>query len=420
MTSWRDLITLGILFLSLYFEVFLLITYFEKRHVMHWRVKRNMARTETTDQELPGVTIIVPCYNEEKTLAKTIHSLLALDYPTDKLHIFAVNDGSTDGTPKALAEFATHPQVQIFHKENGGKHTVLNMGIELAKTDFVGCLDADSYAKHDALIRIMRKFDDQEVMAVVPSLHIYNAKTAVQKMQKVEYLIGVFIRTVLAEINALYVTPGPFSIFRKSVFDKIGYYRKAHNTEDMEMALRMQANNLRIACANDAVIYTSSPHTAINLHKQRVRWTSGFLANVKDYRRIMFNKKHGHVGNFVLPLMIVSTVSIIFIAITFFYDIGRFVLSFLDSFKALGMKMFEFRMPTFSWFYTGTSPLMLASLCALIAVIAFIIVGAKLSKGNKPKVTDVAWYVALYSLIAPTWIIRSVVNVIFNKQTIWR
>ena len=387
---------------------------------MHWRVKRNMARNDITDRELPSVTIVVPCYNEEKTLAKTIHSLLAIDYPSDKLHIMAVNDGSTDNTSVALAEFDSHPQVQIFHKENGGKHTVLNFCIERATTNFIGCLDADSYAKPDALMRIMKKFENEEVMAVVPSLHVYNAKTAVQKMQKVEYLIGVFIRTVLAEINALYVTPGPFSIFRKSVFAQIGPYRKAHNTEDMEMALRMQAHGLKIACANDAVIYTSSPHTAIKLHKQRVRWTSGFLANVRDYKKLMFNKKHGHVGNFVLPLMMISTVCVLFTVSSLFYDIGRSAMNFMDTFKVLGAKMFEISWPQFSWFFTGTSPLMLAGICALLAVISFIVIGTTLSQGNRPRVTDVAWYVALYSLIAPTWIIRSVANVVFHKQTIWR
>src|SRR3989338_1032830 len=94
MHSIRDLLTLATLFFSLYFEIFMLITYLERRKILHERVH---APAET-HPALPGVTIIVPCYNEEKTVMKTIGSLLNIDYPKDKLHIMAINDGSTDDT----------------------------------------------------------------------------------------------------------------------------------------------------------------------------------------------------------------------------------------------------------------------------------------------------------------------------------
>src|SRR3989338_9600069 len=141
MYSIRDFITLTTLFCSLYFEIFMLITYLESRKTLYGRIKA----PTSPDAQFPGVTIIVPCYNEEKTAAKTIESLLHLDYPKDKLHIMAINDGSTDDTALALEKYRGHPQIEIIYKENGGKHTVLNMGIARATTDFVGCLDADSY-----------------------------------------------------------------------------------------------------------------------------------------------------------------------------------------------------------------------------------------------------------------------------------
>ncbi len=394
----------------------MLITYIEHR-------KGLMSLSKTPAQihpDLPSVTIIVPCFNEEKTAGKTIESLLALEYPTDKLFIMAINDGSTDGTVEALKKYEDHPQIKIIHKENGGKHTVLNMGIARATTEFVGCLDADSYAKPDALVRIIRQFENPSVMAVVPSLHIYKAETLIQRMQKTEYLIGTFLRSVLAELRALYVTPGPFSIFRKSVFEKIGYYRKAHNTEDMEMALRMQSHGLKIVSAHDAVIYTSSPRTPRKLYKQRVRWTSGFLHNIRDYRRMLLNKRHGHLGSFVLPMMILSAGSVIFVVVMFGYDIVRTIHSYIVHFEALGYKMFEWSWPSFNWFFLHTSPLVFAGLIAFGLVLTFIIIGMKLAHGNKAHIFDVACYICLYSLIAPLWIIRSVTNVVLSKQAVWR
>lgn len=419
MTSWRDIVTLSILFVSLYFEVFMLVTYVRRRHRLHNRVKNQ----PQIHPDLPSVTIIVPCYNEEKTLANTIKSLLALDYPKEKLHIMAVNDGSTDNTRVALEEFANHPQIEILHKENGGKHTVLNMGIERAKSEFVGCLDADSYVNPDALLRIIKRFNDPEVMSVVPSLHIHKASTPIQKMQKVEYTLGVFWRSILAELNSLYVTPGPFSIFRKSVFEKIGLYRKAHNTEDMEMAMRLQSHNLKIVCANDAVVHTSSPRSVHKLYKQRVRWTSGFLQNLRDYKKIIFNTKHGHLGALVLPVMIISAASIIFIVSGWAYDTWRYLHNSLLRFEALGTRMFEwtgYNWHSWNWFFIHTSPIMIGGLASLVIIISFILIGARLSKTKWPKLTDFLWYGVLYSLVAPLWLIRSIFNVITSKQTLWR
>ncbi|MEI6396751.1 MAG: glycosyltransferase family 2 protein [Candidatus Taylorbacteria bacterium] len=419
MTSWRDITTLSILFLSLYFEVFMLVTYVRRRRLLHGRVKHE----PQTHPDLPYVTIIVPCYNEEKTLAATIKSLLALDYPKEKLHIMAVDDGSTDGTFKALQEFADHSQIEILHKENGGKHTVLNMGIARTKSEFVGCLDADSYVNPDALLRIIKRFNDPEVMAVVPSLHIHMPRTPIQKMQKVEYTLGVFWRSILAELNSLYVTPGPFSIFRKSVFDKVGLYHKAHNTEDMEMAMRIQSNGLKIVCANDAVVHTSSPRSVMKLYKQRVRWTSGFLQNLRDYKKLVFNTKTGHLGALVLPIMILSTASIIFIISGWAYDMWRYFHGLIIRFEALGTRMFEwngFNWHSWNWFFLHTSPIMFGGIVSLVIIIAFILVGAKLSKAKWPRITDFLWYGALYSIVAPLWLIRSVYNLITSKQTLWR
>ncbi|MBI5005063.1 MAG: glycosyltransferase family 2 protein, partial [Candidatus Lloydbacteria bacterium] len=275
--------------------------------------------------------------------------------------------------------------------------------------------------KPDALIRLMRRFENPLVMAVVPSLHVSNAKTLIQKMQLVEYVIGTFLRSILGELNALYVTPGPFSIFRKSVFETIGYYKKAHNTEDMEMALRMQSHGLMIASAHDAVVYTSSPRTPKTLYRQRVRWVSGFLNNVRDYRHMLFRLRYGHIGGFILPMMLLSTASVLFVVSTFAYDIFRITQEAVFRFEALNTKMFEWSQPLWSWFFFHTSSIVFASIVAFFALLSFIIIGTTLSKSNyRLTVFDIACYAFLYSLIAPFWIIRSLANVALRKQSAWR
>src|SRR3989344_7290003 len=122
MATLTQTLTYIILFISLNFEVFLLITYFENRKDIRKENRdfnRNLKR-------YPTVTIIVPCWNEEKTVSKTLHSLLHLDYPKDKLKIMVVDDGSKDNTWKVVQKFKNHPQILLHKKENGGKYTALN------------------------------------------------------------------------------------------------------------------------------------------------------------------------------------------------------------------------------------------------------------------------------------------------------
>ena len=167
----------------------------------------------------PSVTIVVPCWNEEGTVAKTVHSLLDLDYPQDKVKIFLINDGSTDDTKNVIDKFAEIPNIKVFHKENGGKFTALNLGLEKSETDFFGCLDADSFVDPEALVRIMSYFEkDSLTMAVAPAVVVHNPRSIVQFAQQTDYSMGLFFKKMLGFLGAINVTPGPFTIFRKKVF----------------------------------------------------------------------------------------------------------------------------------------------------------------------------------------------------------
>jgi len=94
----------------------------------------------------PFVSIIVPAYNEEVNCLRTINSLLNQDYPN--IEIVFVDDGSKDNTyNKVFNEFKDNPKVKIFTKQNGGKATALNFGIEKSNHEFLVCIDADTQLK---------------------------------------------------------------------------------------------------------------------------------------------------------------------------------------------------------------------------------------------------------------------------------
>src|SRR3990167_5061031 len=300
------------LFISLFFEVFLLITYLEVREELKIE-ETNLGRAL---KYFPTLTVIVPCFNEEKTAARTIESILNLDYPKDKISIIAVNDGSTDKTLGVLKTFENNSQITVLSKENGGKTTALNLALENVNTDLVGCLDADSFVLPDTFKKIVPFFEDEAIMAVPPSIRVHEPQNILQHIQRVEYSWSIFLRRILSSLEAIYVTPGPFSIFRTRVFRELGGYRVAHNTEDLEIALRMQKNRYKIVNSHGAHVYTKTPSTFPALYKQRVRWVYSFINNAFDYREMFFNKKYGHVGIFILPITASSIVSVIYVALS--------------------------------------------------------------------------------------------------------
>src|SRR3989339_1292930 len=176
------------LFLALYFESFLLVTFLSK--------PARMRRLKTAELSVvPNVAIIVPCWNEETTIAGTVESLLALEYPKEKLSLILINDGSTDGTPAVIDRFAEHPQITTIHKENGGKFTAMNIGIEHAKdAELIGFLDADSFVAPDSLREIVAAFDAPDIAAVTASMSIHKPITLFQRMQYAEYSLSITLR----------------------------------------------------------------------------------------------------------------------------------------------------------------------------------------------------------------------------------
>ncbi len=407
-----DIVTYTILFMSLYFEVFLLLTFWEKK---------GQIREEESWQLIdhPAVTVIVPCFNEENTIRTTVESLLKLNYPKEKLHILIIDDGSTDNTFKVISEFKDISQIQTFQKENGGKYTALNLGLEHTVTDYVGCLDADSFVHPDALKNIMVYFRDPKVMAVTPSLKIHSPNSIIRMIQNVEYNLGIFARKVFSILNAIYVTPGPFSIFRTRVFTELGNYHHAHNTEDMEMALRLQSNHYKIVNAHKAVVYTVGPKTLPKLYKQRVRWTHGFLENIKDYRHLVFNKKYGNLGLFILPLAFVSFFGTIYLVFVIYYGILKFLIKETVRFQTVG---FHWSLSNFhfDWFFINTKAISFINALLIVLTLIIIFTGKRMAGVRDRRYMDVVYSLFLYSMIAPLWLIKAFYNTLFGRQSSWR
>jgi cellulose synthase/poly-beta-1,6-N-acetylglucosamine synthase-like glycosyltransferase len=405
-----EFITYGVLFAALYFEVFLLLSFLEKRE--------NDRKGTVAGSYAPSVCVVVPCFNEEASIKRTLASLISLRYPAEKLEILVVDDGSTDGTLEMARAFenAEAPRVRVFTKENGGKHTAMNMALAQTNAEFIGCLDADSFVAPDALSRMVRLFRNAKVAAVTPGLHVWKPRTFLQHMQNVEYRLAVFNRFVFAVLGSLYITPGPFSIFRTSVVRELGGWRHAHATEDMEMAMRLQEAGHLIGNAPRAAVYTITPESIRPLFRQRIRWTYGFLRNAFDYRHMLASRAHGNLGLIILPAAFVSIASALYFFVHIMWEAGNSAFQTYELFQLTG----AFPHPSFEVFYINTSAMWILTMVAMILIFALVCMGSRLGTGRPVPPMATPFFLFLYGFIMPVWLAIAVVRAMLRTGVNWR
>lgn len=402
------------LFFSMYFQIFLLISFFEGKR----KIKREEKRVIT---DFPSVTVAIPCWNEEKTLSGTLDSLLKLIYPKDKLKFIIVDDGSTDETFEIAKQYKEkYPDlIEVIKKENGGKHTAMNLALSMCNTELFGCLDADSFVEPKTLSHIVGYFEwDKDVMAVTPCVHIKAPKTLVQRMQAIEYLLGVFIRKAYGEIDAIQVTPGPFSIFKKEVFDKLGPYKKAHNTEDFEITLRMHKNHMKIVNSHKATVYTLGPSTAYGFFKQHLRWARGFIENALDYREMFFKKKYGNFGLFTLPggfmFVFYAMYTAVFIVYNLTISLSKIIAIIFIS--GLNMPHFTFK---FDFFYFNTNTISFVTMVLFTMLLFVLYIGRELTEDKQQFYRNFPVFFVLFPLFVPLYVSRAVFDIIFSRKNEW-
>lgn len=278
----------------------------------------------------PMVSILIPAYNEEKTLYKCISSTLNLDYPKDKLEVIVINDGSTDRTREIAESFGS--KIKLINQKNQGKARAMNNGLKICSGEFVACLDADSFVNEDTLKKMLSHFNSK-ITAVTPLLKVHNPRTLLQKIQSVEYIIYIFIKKCMNKINAIFVTPGPFTIYRTEVIKSLGGFDEKSIVEDQEIAYRLQKNQYKIKQSSGGEVYTESPANLKEFYKQRSRWARGTIQTIFDYRHMILNPKYGDFGLFQLPLnifgLVMPFVIIYFLFKTFFLPTYEFILSLI-------------------------------------------------------------------------------------------
>lgn len=401
-------------FFAIYVQVFFLFTYLENRK----RIKTKDSNLEL--EYFSDITFIIPCWNEEKMISRTVNSLLDLIYPKDRLKIFLVDDGSTDNTWEVMQSYESNPQIKIFKKENGGKHTALNYALQFVDTELVASFDADTTIDQKAMNKVISYFTkDKEVSAVGCNLLIRSPRTIAQKAQSIEYQMFSFTKKILGILGGVLVVPGAFSVFRKKPLMEVGGWTMGHNLEDLELTYRLQTRGYKVEHSNEAIAYTTGPKTVPSLFKQRLRWGYGFIKNTQEYSFAIFNRKFGNFGVFTLPMSIGSYFTILTVFLVSWYKIYQFLYDKFLVIKLVGIEAF-FGKFSYSWFFVNTKTLVFLFLFIIIFIIINIMIGRFISKIKSYNVSHIFFFFFLYSLIVPFWVLRSVWNAFRSAKPAWR
>ena len=291
----------------------------------------------------PTITFAIPAYNEEKTIAGTIQSILDIDYPKGKYEIIVVDDGSTDNTAKIAKQYEKDG-VKVIKTKNHGKGHALNIALKRSKKELFTCVDADSYIEKESVMIIVQNFRNKKVSGCSSSIFVKNNNKIIEKMQVFEYMYAAIFRKLFAFIGCLFVTPGVLSIYRTEDLKEAGMFEEDRNniTEDLEIAMRLQSLHKCIAFDIQSITYTTIPDTMKKVIRQRIRWFRGYIYNARKYRHMHLNKDYELLGLFILPLNIASVIIIISSTIIIWSGI-------LDGFKYIYQKAIIAKTPLYEF-----------------------------------------------------------------------
>jgi cellulose synthase/poly-beta-1,6-N-acetylglucosamine synthase-like glycosyltransferase len=296
------------------------------------------------------ISLVVPAYNESKSIVTSIKALLQLEYPD--FEVVVVNDGSTDDTlDKLIAGFQLYPypeayrkqvpckairatyrsaryrNLRVVNKENGGcKADAANAGINICRNPLVAVVDADGVLQRNSLTRAVRPFlENPETVAAGGAVRIANGcklregfleevalpRNPLALMQVIEYMRSfLFGRMGWEPLGAVLIVSGAFGVFRRTTLIEAGGFDPQAVGEDMELIVRIhrmmkqQRRRYHIGFIPDPVCWTDAPESLKDLGRQRARWHHGLGQALMLNRWLILNPRGGTVSWLAIPFYV--------------------------------------------------------------------------------------------------------------------
>lgn len=316
----------------------------------------------------PSVTIVIPCFNEEKWIERTIISCINQNYPADKLEVIVVDDHSTDNSVKVIKETIDkiissederlnikNRLSYIVQEQNAGKRAALCRGVDVAKGEFVVFVDSDSFLDPYAVLNLVQPFKDPKMGGVAGRCDVANTYTnSITKMQSVRYYIAFRVmKAAEAYFDTVTCLSGPISCYRKSIVKEheedwlnqkfLGH--KATFGDDRAMTNFVLSKH-RTFYQDTAICSTIVPNKQKVFLKQQMRWKRSWLRESLNAGTFMWRKEPFAAVNFYIGLIVPILAPIVVVYNLFYvpftehifpttFLVGLLLMSLLMSFAQL-------------------------------------------------------------------------------------
>ena len=280
----------------------------------------------------PRVAVLIPAYNEEKVIVRTIRSVMMSTYKN--IRVIVIDDGSKDNTYRAAcdaypADIASGRLI-VLKKPNGGKADALNYALERTKEEIYVGIDADGVIAHDAIAKLVCHFADPKIGAVAGNAKVGNRVNLWTRWQALEYITSQnFERRALDLFDVVMVVPGAIGAWRTRAVKAGGGYHTNTVAEDADLTMNLLEQGYSVIYEDQALAFTEAPVDMDGLMRQRFRWSFGILQAVFKHRGAI--KKRRAMGLFALPNTLIfqlliplvsPLIDLMFVAgvINYFYD----------------------------------------------------------------------------------------------------
>jgi cellulose synthase/poly-beta-1,6-N-acetylglucosamine synthase-like glycosyltransferase len=364
------------------------------RNLRMFRHKRDSRIIES--EKLPSYSVIVPVKNEEKTVGRLLDSLSKILYPSEKLEIIVVEDGSTDATIDICQKYTqANSNIKVIQKNSSnGKPSALNFGIQQSNGEIIAIFDADNVPAKDALLKAAKYFEDSKVAAVQGRTLSINSKENMLT-QFIAYEEAVWCEAYLRGKDALGLfvhLKGSCQFIKRNVLTQLEGFSEKVLSEDMEISARLVENNYAIRYGGDVCAWQESPSNLKALFKQRTRWFRGTMDIAVKYGKLLKNPNRRSLD-----------------AEATLYGPFILIASLLSYLMAFGSFLAEY---PYNVIWTGFTYFSLFSMTAIILMCGFALIYY-----SKPhKISNILWLPFVFAY----WFIQSFIALYAGLQSLLR
>jgi len=241
-----------------------------------------------TEERYPSLDVVVAARDEEAVVSRVVERLVKLRYPSGRLSIWVIDDGSEDRTPELLDGLADrYPQLRVIHRlrnAGGGKSGALNTALQQMQGEWLLVLDADAQLQEDLLETLVPYAIEGGWSAVQLRKAVIDSDANwLTRSQAMEMALDAVIQQGRLAAGGVAELRGNGQLIRRTVLEECGGFNEDTVTDDLDLSFRLLTQGAMVGILWNPPVQEEAVGGLQALWKQRQRWAEGGLQRFFDY-----------------------------------------------------------------------------------------------------------------------------------------